>query len=476
MPMHSGANDIVAFVGPTGILAATPFTVCFGHGRVTRPEGKIIKIYVNDAVVPGVEMVLEDNGYAVFPERAAAVVAKEAAAEKKRHDEEEAAEKAAEAAKVDEGGFRSWLVKKTLGALGGSGSASSPTGDKKKEDKSSDSDEDADDPEGSDEAEPTDKNLDAAGIATEQKHILCNEMESCQMVPDSALHPDQADSITLKRLPTHEMLAKMKLRPGKNTIVYGTHSAIHGNVFCEASILFCRASNNVEAAADGTEVIVSDIDGTVSRSDVRGHIYTKLGIDWVHTDLAQLYQKLTTIGLEPAAAPAAAVAPEATATVATPSFFPRRVCVYLTARGTGQVTSTKAFLNGINQNGVKLPLVENGAVMMAPEGLLSALKHELAKQAHLAKVRSLTDVRRAHFMAATPDLNVAQQQQQRNPLICGLGNRLGDVRAYTASNVPLGRQFIVNDKSLYQLGTQVGKTFTFQEMMAQLPTLFTKAK
>ena len=40
------------------------------------------------------------------------------------------------------------------------------------------------------------------------------------------------------------------------------------------------------------KLIVSDIDGTVTKSDILGHIYSFLGLDWIHADICRLFSLL----------------------------------------------------------------------------------------------------------------------------------------------------------------------------------------
>jgi phosphatidate phosphatase LPIN len=43
-------------------------------------------------------------------------------------------------------------------------------------------------------------------------------------------------------------------------------------------------------------MIISDIDGTVTKSDVMGHVGTVFGFDWTHPNIAVLFNKLVERG------------------------------------------------------------------------------------------------------------------------------------------------------------------------------------
>jgi phosphatidate phosphatase LPIN len=38
-----------------------------------------------------------------------------------------------------------------------------------------------------------------------------------------------------------------------------------------------------------TKIVISDIDGTVTKSDVGGHVMPRFGKDWSHESICELY-------------------------------------------------------------------------------------------------------------------------------------------------------------------------------------------
>lgn len=41
-----------------------------------------------------------------------------------------------------------------------------------------------------------------------------------------------------------------------------------------------------------SKIVVSDVDGTITKSDVMGHVSYMLGRDWTHKGVAQLFSKI----------------------------------------------------------------------------------------------------------------------------------------------------------------------------------------
>ena len=71
-----------------------------------------------------------------------------------------------------------------------------------------------------------------------------------------------------------------------------------------------------------SKIVVSDVDGTITKSDVRGQILPNIGIDWTHDGIAELYSLIYKNGYK---------------------------IIYLSARALIQVPITKSYLKSINQ-------------------------------------------------------------------------------------------------------------------------------
>ena len=69
-----------------------------------------------------------------------------------------------------------------------------------------------------------------------------------------------------------------------------------------------------------TPVVISDIDGTITKSDALGHVLNMIGRDWTHAGVAKLYSDILTNGYN---------------------------IMYLTSRSVGQADTTRAYLAGV---------------------------------------------------------------------------------------------------------------------------------
>ncbi|KIJ06746.1 hypothetical protein PAXINDRAFT_103243, partial [Paxillus involutus ATCC 200175] len=75
-----------------------------------------------------------------------------------------------------------------------------------------------------------------------------------------------------------DQLKSLNLKPGANTITFSL--SMTGAPACTARIFVWDSSDLV---------VVSDIDGTITKSDGLGHIFTMIGRDWTHLGVAKLY-------------------------------------------------------------------------------------------------------------------------------------------------------------------------------------------
>ena len=90
-------------------------------------------------------------------------------------------------------------------------------------------------------------------------------------------------------------------------------------------------------------IVISDIDGTITKSDALGHVLNMIGRDWTHKGVAKLYTDIVNNGYN---------------------------IFYLTSRSVGQADMTRNYLNGVIQEDFKLP---RGPVIMSPDRLMASL-------------------------------------------------------------------------------------------------------
>lgn len=253
------------------------------------------------------------------------------------------------------------------------------------------------------------------------------------------------------RCPTSAQLAALKLRSGENTLTFMVSEGVS-----VTSKLFLWSPN--------TKVVISDVDGTITKSDVLGHIFFFVGRDWTHAGVAQLYSNIRSNGYQ---------------------------IVYLTSRAIGQTHSTKEYLQNIRQfaysdaefhmmggkgdlpasaatlttthgtvtmkpasstaaaggaaavvtstlktadTAADTPVFQlpAGPVITSPDRLMTAFTREvLLRQPHLFKIAALSDIKSVFPPTACP-------------FYAGFGNRDTDVLAYRAVGVQAPKIFIIN--------------------------------
>ncbi|KAM4613399.1 phosphatidate phosphatase LPIN2 isoform 2-T2 [Polymixia lowei] len=194
---------------------------------------------------------------------------------------------------------------------------------------------------------------------------------------------------------TSEQIERLNLRDGANKVVFSVTTQYQGTCRCEAAIYLWNWDDRV---------IISDIDGTITKSDALGHILPQFGKDWTHQGIARLYHKIHQNGYK---------------------------FLYCSARAIGMASITKDYLQWVNDKGTVLP---KGPVLLAPSSLFSALHREvIEKKPEVFKIACLTDIR---------DLF----NPQRQPFYAAFGNRTNDAYAYKQVGVPDTKIFTINPK------------------------------
>lgn len=198
------------------------------------------------------------------------------------------------------------------------------------------------------------------------------------------------DALSLR--PTTEELNSLALQPGANTIRFFVESS-SVELNCRIFLWSCH-----------TKIAISDVDGTITRSDVLGHLLPAVGRDWSQVGVAGLYTQIEKNGYK---------------------------LLYLTARPIGQASQTRAFLRSVAQGSAKLP---NGPVLMSPNRLVESFTREvIRRKPHEFKIAALREVRSLF----SPDYN---------PFHAGFGNRDTDIISYRAVGLIPQRIFVVNPK------------------------------
>ncbi|KAG0298864.1 hypothetical protein BGZ98_010447 [Dissophora globulifera] len=191
---------------------------------------------------------------------------------------------------------------------------------------------------------------------------------------------------------TSEQLRSLNLRKGANTVSFSVSSAYQGTATCVAKIFLWDHDS---------QVVISDIDGTITKSDALGHIFAMAGRDWTHLGVAKLFTDIRSNGYH---------------------------ILYLTSRAIGQADYTRKYLQKVEQNSYQLP---DGPVIMSPDRLFSAFHREvIIRKPEVFKMACLRDVKKLFG--------------DRNPFYAGFGNRITDALSYRSVNVPPSRIFTID--------------------------------
>ncbi|NXO89929.1 LPIN3 phosphatase, partial [Certhia brachydactyla] len=234
---------------------------------------------------------------------------------------------------------------------------------------------------------------------------LCRQEEEESSSDDQLLHPGDflaVEAPAQKSLPnwkkslrlSSEQIGRLNLRDGPNEVAFSVTTQYQGTCRCEATIYLWNWNE---------KVVISDIDGTITKSDALGHILPQLGKDWTHPGIVKLFHKIHLNGYK---------------------------FLYCSARAIGMAHITKGYLKWVNEQGCGLPM---GPMLLSPSSLLSAFHREvIEKKPEVFKVTCLSDIRK---LFAT-----------KSPFYAGFGNRPNDVYAYKQVGLPESRIFTVNPK------------------------------
>merc|ERR1719422_2866706 len=189
-----------------------------------------------------------------------------------------------------------------------------------------------------------------------------------------------------------DRLVDLNLKPGRNEVEFSVTTAFQGTTICRCHIYLWHHTD---------KVVISDIDGTITKSDVLGHFLPMVGRDWAQSGVADLFSKIRANGYH---------------------------IMYLSARAIGQASMTKEYLESVRQGEVYLP---EGPVFLNPDSLIHALTREVIdKNPEEFKIRCLKDIQSLF--------------EGKNPFFAGYGNRPNDAYAYRAVGIPISRIFTIN--------------------------------
>lgn len=169
-----------------------------------------------------------------------------------------------------------------------------------------------------------------------------------------------------------QQIESLNLKSGMNEVEFSVTTAYQGTSRCKCYLFKWKYND---------KVVISDIDGTITKSDVLGHILPMVGKDWAQIGVAQLFSKIEENGYK---------------------------MLYLSARAIGQSRATREYLRSIRQGDVQLP---DGPLLLNPTSLISALHREvIERKPEQFKIECLSDVKSLF--------------KDKNPFYAGYGNRI----------------------------------------------------
>ncbi len=209
--------------------------------------------------------------------------------------------------------------------------------------------------------------------------------------------------------PSSNQLKKLKLNLGRNEITFVCRESISGTHTLKCFIYLWHSSS---------KLIISDVDGTITKSDVLGQVLPIIGKDWSQNGITDLFTNIVNNGYK---------------------------IIYLTARAICQSELTRDYIETLFQEKKGLP---PGPIIMSPDGLFSSFKREVIdKNPQILKITTLTEIRTLF-------------PKKYCPFYAGFGNRENDAVAYRSVGIDMGKIFIVNTKGdLMQLNNSEIKSY-----------------
>ncbi|KAG9633561.1 LNS2-domain-containing protein, partial [Aureobasidium melanogenum] len=218
-----------------------------------------------------------------------------------------------------------------------------------------------------------------------------------------------------------DQLKSLDLKPGPNTMSFSVNRAT-----CTAFIYRWRWD---------VPIVISDIDGTITKSDALGHVLNMIGRDWTHLGVAKLFTEISANGYN---------------------------ILYLTSRGVGQADTTRNYLaNVVQDGGFRLP---RGPTIMSPDRTIAALRREVyLRKPEVFKMACLRDImalftgsggsnnadKAGPTTSAESSNGIVGRSSGKggSPFYAGFGNRLTDALSYRSVNIPSTRIFTINSNA-----------------------------
>lgn len=226
--------------------------------------------------------------------------------------------------------------------------------------------------------------------------IYCNN-KFCTDIPvvfnDQRILEFVENDGTLTASPSSSVLRRFDFQNGRNRVRF-----VYNNLSAECSVWYWNAND---------KIAVVDIDGTLTKSDVRGYMETVfLGIyEHIHPGAITFIRALQ-------------------------SEFNMNI-MYLTSRPLWHINDTRSLLDNAQENGFPLPA---GPVFANKEDIVAAAYRELIAKAG-GEFKSLTLINILNVFSLSG--------AESNPFVFGIGNKETDILAYRMAGISSARAFMV---------------------------------
>jgi phosphatidate phosphatase PAH1 len=232
--------------------------------------------------------------------------------------------------------------------------------------------------------------------------------------------------------PAPEDLEDLELRDGLNELGFSVSSAPNTRFTAELWVW----------PAD-VAIVLCDIDGTITRSDILGYGAHKLGFDAAHSGVSEAFQAIERQGYR---------------------------TVYVSARPITKAAKTREMLAmvGRQEGGFEMP---RGPLITTSERSLAALVRSFRRRGGGAddfKVGALNDIASA--------FEVGGRRLRPRVFYGGFGNRATDAQAYSSAGVPKNRIFIIDERSRLSLRETRELFDSYAELLSEIPRFFPPVK
>ncbi|XP_061351308.1 phosphatidate phosphatase PAH1-like isoform X1 [Gastrolobium bilobum] len=250
-----------------------------------------------------------------------------------------------------------------------------------------------------------------SNLSNEEVFLDSESASLVEPTPTSSTQGSPRKQFVRTNVPPNEQIASLNLKDGQNWVTFSFSTRVLGTQQVDAHIYLWKWN---------ARIVISDVDGTITKSDVLGQFMPLVGRDWTQSGVARLFSAIKENGYQ---------------------------LLFLSARAIVQAYLTRNFLLNLKQDGKTLP---NGPVVISPDGLFPSLFREVIRRApHEFKIACLEDIKRLF-------------PSDYNPFYAGFGNRDTDELSYRKIGIPKGKIFIINPKGEVAISQRIvgAKSYT----------------